>query len=90
VRQVADYIRYRLGVYTEKPVEPDSVVIFSRKSNRLLMNEDEIKDRLAKELNFRGQYLRMEDASFEEQVAILQRAKVAIGMHGRYTLFLRV
>jgi protein O-mannose beta-1,4-N-acetylglucosaminyltransferase len=62
--------------------EANQLVIFSRKSNRLILNEEELLSSLATEFDLTPAFIRMEDQTFEEQVAILGRAKIAIGMHG--------
>jgi protein O-mannose beta-1,4-N-acetylglucosaminyltransferase len=80
VRQVASYIQYKLGI--EDNQELDTLVVFSRKSNRLLINENQLLETLALRYNLKKTFVRMEDHSFEEQVSILKRTKVAIGLHG--------
>jgi protein O-mannose beta-1,4-N-acetylglucosaminyltransferase len=86
VRQAADYIKYRLDIID--PVEkidyeePDTIVIFSRRGNRLIVNEDELKQTLERTFKLQVKFLRMEEHSFKQQVEVLNRAKIALGMHG--------
>lgn len=80
VRQVTSYIESKIGINDHGT--PDLLVIFSRLSNRLLTNEKEIIMELSKTYNLQPVFLRMEENSFEEQITVLRRTKVAIGMHG--------
>lgn len=82
VRQTSNFIVYRLGLDPHFSRTPDTIVIFSRKSNRLLVNEEEIAKRLTATFDMETVFVRMEDHTFKEQIAILRRTKVAIGMHG--------
>jgi protein O-mannose beta-1,4-N-acetylglucosaminyltransferase len=90
VRQVASYIRYKLNITEEK--ETNTLVVFSRKRNRLLLNEQELIDTIGEKYNLTKQFVRMEDQSFAEQVKILSETKIAIGLHGSLlimSMFLR-
>ncbi|KAJ3055011.1 Protein O-linked-mannose beta-1,4-N-acetylglucosaminyltransferase 2 [Rhizophlyctis rosea] len=60
----------------------DVIVILSRKSNRLILNEKGLAKHLEKTYGMEVKFVRNEDHSFDEQITILRRAKMVIGMHG--------
>jgi len=62
--------------------DQEVIVIFSRRRNRKLSNEKELAAELKEEFQLAVVYVRMEELTFLEQLAILQRTRVAIGMHG--------
>jgi protein O-mannose beta-1,4-N-acetylglucosaminyltransferase len=89
VRHAVEFIKWRLGlsVYNQEylpfaEAEPDTAVVFSRRENRLIVNEDELLTAVSTEFKLKPQFVRMEDMKFHEQVKVLGRTKVAIGMHG--------
>lgn len=59
-----------------------NIVIFSRRHDRLIVNEDELAVQLKKRFRLPVLFVRNEDLSFAEQVKILRNTVVAIGMHG--------
>ncbi|KND03274.1 uncharacterized protein SPPG_02325 [Spizellomyces punctatus DAOM BR117] len=62
--------------------ETDLIVIMGRRSNRLILNERQLKSALAAAFNLKVQVVTNEKHSFEEQVAFMRRARVVVGMHG--------
>jgi protein O-mannose beta-1,4-N-acetylglucosaminyltransferase len=60
----------------------DHIVIMSRKLNRLILNENQLLKDVSKAFNMKAVFLRNEDNSFEQQIKILRKAKIVIGMHG--------
>jgi protein O-mannose beta-1,4-N-acetylglucosaminyltransferase len=63
-------------------VETDLIVIMSRTKNRIMINEAEIAKELSRHYKLESVFLRNEDQTFEEQIKILRRARVVLGMHG--------
>lgn len=60
----------------------DLIVVLSRSENRLILNEEELKNRLEEKFRLRTLYLRMESHPIEEQIDVMRRAKIVVGMHG--------
>ena len=97
IRQVTKYIRSRIernepskkdvlkaleNMKTGKSPNKFQFVIFSRKGDRLILNEHELAASLIQKFQIPVKILRMEDHDFEEQVAMLTDTIVGIGMHG--------
>jgi protein O-mannose beta-1,4-N-acetylglucosaminyltransferase len=80
VRQVTNYILHKLGIKDSE--EQDMLGIFSRTSNRLILNEDSLLSQVERKFQLKGIFIRNEDQTFLEQVKLMRRTKVAIGMHG--------
>ena len=62
--------------------ETDLIVIMSRKKNRIILNEAELAKELSRYYKLETKFLRNEDQSFEEQIKLLRRARIVLGMHG--------
>lgn len=62
--------------------DTDYIVVFSRKSNRIISNESEFIKNLSLYYGMPAISVSNEDHSFEQQIPIIRRAKIAIGMHG--------
>lgn len=62
--------------------ETNAIVILSRKGNRLIINEEEMALELTKTFGYQTVFVRNEDHTFEEQIGILRRARIVVGMHG--------
>ncbi|KAI8612902.1 hypothetical protein BC830DRAFT_1067137 [Chytriomyces sp. MP71] len=60
----------------------DLIVILSRTRNRLISNEAALAEALEKKFRHQVVFMRNEDHSFEEQIILMRRAKVVVGMHG--------
>ncbi|KAI3640108.1 hypothetical protein MIR68_000986 [Amoeboaphelidium protococcarum] len=86
VRDFADYIAYKLDLFKPEFDVPEPVadvaVVFSRRQNRLILNEDDLLNGIATKFQLKPQFIRMEDLTFRQQIEILRRTKVAVGMHG--------
>ncbi|TPX34304.1 hypothetical protein SmJEL517_g03031 [Synchytrium microbalum] len=62
--------------------QPDVIIIVSRTLNRLILNEKELATSLSHEFKLETHFLRMEEMTFEEQIKLLRRARIVLGMHG--------
>lgn len=62
--------------------ETNVIVIMSRRRNRLILNEDELAIAMTKKFGMETLFLRNEDQTFEEQIILLRRARIVLGMHG--------
>lgn len=62
--------------------EEPCIAIFSRRGNRLLLNEARLALALNRALGLPVYFVRNEDTSFKKQASILRRSIIAIGMHG--------
>lgn len=58
------------------------ITIFSRKIDRLILNEDELAKQLNRYYGLEVRYVRIEDMHLMEQISILKNTVIAIGMHG--------
>jgi hypothetical protein len=62
--------------------DSDLIIILSRRQNRLILNEDELAKHLTSTFKLQTVFLRMEDQNFDEQIALMRRARIVLGMHG--------
>jgi protein O-mannose beta-1,4-N-acetylglucosaminyltransferase len=62
--------------------DTDVIIILSRKSNRLILNEQQLAIDLTKKYGLETKFVSNEDHSFEEQIKIIRRARIVVGMHG--------
>lgn len=69
------------GVTSSGP-QAQLVAVFSRLRNRKLENEAELAAALQTRHGMPVVYVRMEELNFLEQVALLRRSALAVGMHG--------
>ena len=81
VREVAEWYLRRNKIIDEE-LEWNLIVILSRKENRLILNEKELGEHLTKTFGYETVVVSNEEHSFEEQMKILRRARVVLGMHG--------
>lgn len=58
------------------------ITIFSRKLDRLILNENDLADRLERLYGMEVRYVRIEDMHLMEQISILKNTVIAMGMHG--------
>eukprot|EP00040_Diaphanoeca_grandis_P007431 m.40900 g.40900 ORF g.40900 m.40900 type:complete len:729 (-) comp18645_c0_seq1:72-2258(-) len=58
------------------------IVVFSRSRNRLILNQQQLCNVLQARFDRPVTVLTMENHTFEEQVDVLRRSMVAVGMHG--------
>ena len=68
--------------WTEFSDDTALIAIFVRTRDRLILNLKEVEEELKTAYGLPVVQIRMEDMKFEEQVSILRRAIIAIGMHG--------
>lgn len=64
--------------------ETNLIIIFTRRRTRRILNEDELAAHLFTQFNGKYEVVHMgnEKYSFEEQIKLLRRARVVVGMHG--------
>ena len=89
LRQFTDFVRMRLGIDgvaaeadRGAPVSSHTTVLFTRKFNRLILNELELTMSLAQELQMKVVTLSIENHSLEHIISVLSHAAILIGMHG--------
>lgn len=58
------------------------ITIFSRRLDRLIINEDEMAKELQKYYGLEVRYVRIEDMHLLDQISILKNTVIAIGVHG--------
>lgn len=58
------------------------ITIFSRKIDRLIINEEDLAAKLESFYGLEVRYVRIEDMHLQEQISILKNTVVALGMHG--------
>ena len=58
------------------------ISIFSRRGDRLILNEEELEEKLKKRYRLPVKFIRLEDLNFHEQLEILSKTMIAVGMHG--------
>jgi protein O-mannose beta-1,4-N-acetylglucosaminyltransferase len=68
--------------FTAKQNETNLIIILSRTQNRLILNEEELRHKLSTEYGYEAIFVRNEDHSFAEQIALLRRARIVLAMHG--------
>jgi hypothetical protein len=99
IREVAEWLVEKVGTVSHNSNVlsnhngSDFIVIMSRKSNRLILNEEELQSKLSETFHMETVFLRNEDHSFEQQVDIMQKAKIVLSMHGSLlimTMFCKV
>lgn len=63
-------------------IKNGQISIISRKSDRLILNEEELKLRLEGEFGILVKFIRMEEMSLNQIVGEMSKSIMAIGMHG--------
>ena len=91
-RDIRHFVRYFLGTSEVDPNSATSssqasddgeyVVLFTRKHNRLILNEVELSMAIAKEYNMKVYPVGAETHSIREIIVLIESATVLIGMHG--------
>jgi protein O-mannose beta-1,4-N-acetylglucosaminyltransferase len=83
IRQFAQFVEKRVGL---KPLakhnKPHRIVLFTRSSNRFILNQDQLVDMLEKKFHTKVDIVSMENNTFASQIEILRETKLAIGLHG--------
>ncbi|KAB5586815.1 hypothetical protein PHYPO_G00005840 [Pangasianodon hypophthalmus] len=83
IRQFASFIMDRLNITTEeRPEGDDYIVVFSRASNRLILNEAELILALAQEYKMRTVTVSLEEQTFASIVQLISGASMLVSMHG--------
>ena len=82
VREASDFIMRRLGITPLQPLEQQVVSVFVRERNRKIVNQDELVSALERRFSLPVKLVSMEHNDFREQVLILSRTALAIGLHG--------
>ena len=87
--EVKQVIRNFIANFTSTPDNPDSLIskdycisIFSRRHDRLIVNELELAAFLQRRFRLEVKFVRNEDLTFAQQIPILRKTILAIGMHG--------
>ena len=84
IRQFTHYFKTHL-TFNPSPTHAhneDYIVLFTRKHNRVILNELELSIALAKEYNMKVYTVGAEDYKIIDIIALLQSAQVLVGMHG--------
>ncbi|TPX43706.1 hypothetical protein SeMB42_g04629 [Synchytrium endobioticum] len=79
---VVDGLTADTPVVVKRNDSSNVIVVVSRTLNRLILNEQDLANALSREFGMETFFLRMEDMTFEEQVKLLRRARIVLGMHG--------
>lgn len=83
IRQFASFLTERLNVSrSEESEDEDYIVVFSRASNRLILNEAELILALAQEFKMRTVTVSLEEQTFESIVQVISGASMLVSMHG--------
>lgn len=86
VRQAANFIMHKLNI-VDRPAQ-DSITIISRTVNRLIVNEVPFANYLNSRFpSYNVGFLRNEISSLKEQISLIRRSKIVIGMHGAMLIF---
>ena len=72
----------RCADHTSLSVNGDYLVLFSRKENRLILNEDELKYDIMKTVKMKIVSVSFEDQTFCEMIELLKKSRGLVGMHG--------
>lgn len=62
--------------------ELDTTILLSRKSTRLIINEEELATNLKRKFGYNVIIVSNEEYTYEQQVKLLRRARIVVGMHG--------
>lgn len=80
VRQASNFILHKFNIESPKQ---DTIAILSRRKNRLILNENDLLNQLIFRFpDYKVKFVRNEDSNLKEQIQIVRRSKVLIGMHG--------
>ncbi|XP_078607616.1 protein O-linked-mannose beta-1,4-N-acetylglucosaminyltransferase 2-like [Branchiostoma floridae x Branchiostoma japonicum] len=84
IRQFTDFVYVRLGIENISLTETKYIVLFSRRLNRLIVNEVDVTIALAREFDMRVITLSMESHTVPQQIAVIRKASMLVGMHGSF------
>ena len=82
IRRFTAYYRKRLEVSSSNGSNQDYIVLFTRKQNRLILNEMDLTLAIVDTFKVKVMTVSMETHSFKEIVEIISHAAALIGMHG--------
>ncbi|KAJ3128317.1 Protein O-linked-mannose beta-1,4-N-acetylglucosaminyltransferase 2 [Nowakowskiella sp. JEL0407] len=87
VREFADWMAMKVGANPADLLRAgkeysDLVVIITRGKDRLIVNQNELASRLTKETGLESVFMSMENHTYVDQIRLMRRAKVVVGMHG--------
>lgn len=83
INQFTRYLKHRLNTSSlPLPNGNSYIVFFTRKHNRLILNEVEVTFALVREFKMKVLSMGAETHSIAEMIAILSKASILIGMHG--------
>ena len=91
IKQFTEYVTNKLET-TSKPKDSNYVILFSRESNRLILNELELTFSIATSFNLQVTRLSLETNKLDEIIKQIQGSVGIIGMHGSMlvlSMFLR-
>ncbi|XP_006816922.1 protein O-linked-mannose beta-1,4-N-acetylglucosaminyltransferase 2-like [Saccoglossus kowalevskii] len=92
IRQFTKFVEKRLGIVSDDSRAEEFIVILSRKINRLLLNEGELMFALIQQFGLKVMSLSVETHAIREQIELVSKASVLIGVHGSLmslSMFLR-
>ena len=87
VQQFTEYVTNKLGI-TKKTKDSNYVILFSRESNRLILNELEVTFSIATTFNLQVVRLSLETNKLDEIIKEIQGSVGIIGMHGSILVLL--
>ena len=91
IKHFTDYFYERLSIKPQVQMD-DYLVLFSRKLNRMILNEMELAITLAQELGMKVLTIGAETHSVSEIISYVSSASIIVGMHGSllsYSIFLK-
>ncbi|XP_066290211.1 protein O-linked-mannose beta-1,4-N-acetylglucosaminyltransferase 2-like isoform X2 [Branchiostoma lanceolatum] len=84
ITQFTDFVCTRLGIEKTDNTESKYIVLFSRRLNRLIVNEVDVTIALAREFDMRVVTLSMESHTVPQQIAVIRKASMLVGVHGSF------
>ncbi|XP_070574939.1 protein O-linked-mannose beta-1,4-N-acetylglucosaminyltransferase 2-like [Ptychodera flava] len=82
IRHFTNFIRRRFDLSIGDEESGQYVVLLSRKINRVILNESEVMFALIQEFGLRVVAIGYETHSLKEQIQIISKASILIGVHG--------
>lgn len=79
-RRIKPFLKHKESLNSSST---NQITILSRRTNRKILNENELKEELKQEFPFlQVELVTLEDFSFPQQTEILQKTSILIGIHG--------
>ncbi|XP_064599291.1 protein O-linked-mannose beta-1,4-N-acetylglucosaminyltransferase 2-like [Liolophura sinensis] len=82
IRAAARYIRTHKGGRLAEKLQTLHYVLLSRKENRLILNEAQLSQNIAREFNVKVIHVSSETYTLSEMIALVSIAEGIVGMHG--------